>query len=172
MELSLVIYAEGSAGSDNLVHRVSQLDFDILSLAGNPYISITKFTEKIQGRAGLLPQSKLKSVLRATLTNRFFYIITYSVKAIRRISSIYTLMRTLMIVIADPVIEPLAGVCKRGKQRIVKELGPYSFPEPLYFSQRHGMVRSTAYMTNSLPLENLLELSFATPCSKLTAIVR
>jgi hypothetical protein len=171
MEPTPVVYAEGSTRSDNFMDRVSQLDFDILSLAGNPYISITKFTEKIQGRAGLLTQSKLKSVLRATLFDGFFYIVAYTVKAIRRTGPVYTLMRALMIVVADPVIEPLPGVRKRGEQRILKELCPYGLPKPFYLPQRHGMVGSTSYMANSLPLENLLELGLAAPCSKLAAVV-
>ena len=112
MELSLVVYAERSAGSDNLMYRIPQLHLDILSLTGNPYISVTKFAEKIQGRSGLLAQGKLKCVFRAALTDRFFNIIGYTVKAIRRAGSTYTLMRTLVIVVAYPVVKPLAGVCE------------------------------------------------------------
>jgi hypothetical protein len=142
MELSPVVYAEGSAGPDNLVHRVPQLDLDVLSPARNPDISITKFSQKIQGRPGLLSQGNLKSVLRATLTDRFFHIACHSVKAIRRTRAVYALVRTLMIVITDPVIEPLAGVRKRSEHRIGKELRPHSLPEPFDLAQGHGMVRS------------------------------
>jgi hypothetical protein len=112
MELSLLVYAERSAGPDNLMYRISQLHLDILSLTGNPYISVTKFAEKIQGRSGLLAQGKLKSVFSASLTSCFLHIIGDTVKTIRRRSPTYTLMRTLVIVVAYPVIETLAGVCK------------------------------------------------------------
>jgi len=142
MELSPVVYAEGSAGPDNLMHRVPQLDLDVLSPASNPDISITQFSQKIQGRPGLLAQSNLKGVLRTTLTNRFFHVTGHSVKSIRRTSAVYALVRTLMIVIADPVIEPLACVRKRSEHRIGKELRPYGLPEPLDLAKGHGMVGS------------------------------
>jgi hypothetical protein len=81
-------------------------------------------------------------------------------------------MWPLVIVIGNPVSQPLACVCKGGKKGFLQELLPDRFPEPLDLAQCHRMSRGTAHVANTLALENLLEPGLAPPRSKLSTIVR
>jgi hypothetical protein len=106
----LIIHAEGGAGPDHLVHRLAQLHLDIIALAGNPHVGVTEFTKKEQGRSSLLAKSQLESVLLTALPESFIHVIGHSVKTVRRAGPVYPLVRALVVVVTDPVIEPLAGV--------------------------------------------------------------
>jgi hypothetical protein len=81
-------------------------------------------------------------------------------------------MRALMVVIADPVIETLAGVGKGGKERVLQKFCPDRLPEPLDLAQGHGVMRSRANVADPLALEYFLELGLSAPGSKLTTVVR
>ena len=92
------------------MNLIPQLHLDVLTLAGYPYVSLTKFTKKIQRRSSLLAQGKLQGVFLTALLERLFNVTGYTVKSVGREEAIYPLVRALMVVIADPVIETLAGV--------------------------------------------------------------
>jgi len=101
------------------MNLIPQLHLDVLTLAGYPYVSLTKFTKKIQRRSSLLAQRQLQGVFPAALLQRFFNVIGNAVKSVGREEPVYTLVRALMVVIADPVVETLAGVGKGSKIRVI-----------------------------------------------------
>lgn len=92
------------------MHRIAQLHLDIIALASNPYIGVTKFTKEEQGRSSLLAQSQLKRILLTALSKRFVHVIGHSVKTVSRAGPVDPLVGALVVVVTDPVVEPLAGV--------------------------------------------------------------
>jgi hypothetical protein len=153
------------------MYRLAQLHLDILALAGHPHVSLSKFTKKVQGRSSLLAQRELKGVLFTSLFDSFLNIIGYAVKTVCRTEPVDPLVRALVVVVADPVIEPLAGVGERSKHRVLQKLGPHRLPEPLDFAQGHGVVGSRTDVVDPLAFENLLELGLAPPGRELPAII-
>jgi hypothetical protein len=172
MVITFLVNTEGSAGSDNFMNRVPKLYLDVIAFAGDSHIRVTQFTKKIQGRSSLLAKGKLKRVLIAALLYCLVNIIGYPVKTVGRTGSAYALVGTLVIVIAYPVVQALAGVSKGSKDRILEELRPYGLPEPLYLAKGHGMVGGGTDMGHALALENLLELRLTSPGRELAAVVR
>jgi hypothetical protein len=168
----LLIHPERSADTDHFVHIIPQFDLDVLALTGYPYICLAKFTKKVQRRSSLLAKRQLQGVLPASLLERFPHVVGHAIEAVGGTKPFDALMRTLVVVIADPVIKPLRGVGKGSKVSVLQKLGPYGFPEPLDLAQGHGVVRSRANVRYTLTLKNLLELGLATPGGELPAIVR
>jgi hypothetical protein len=76
-----------------------------------------------------------------------------------------------MVVVADPVIEALAGVGERSEHRVLQKLGPDRFPEPLDLAQGHRVVRGRAHVADALTLEHFLKLGLPTPGRELPAII-
>jgi hypothetical protein len=115
MVIALFVNAEGSAGTDYLMHRVPKLYLDIIAFAGYSHIRVTQFTKKIQGRSSLLAESELEGVLIATLLYGLVHIVGYPVKTVSRTGSAYALVGTLVVVVACPVVKALACVGKGGE---------------------------------------------------------
>jgi hypothetical protein len=172
MVITFFVNTEGSAGSDNFMNRVPKLYLDVIAFAGDSHIRVTQFTKKIQGRSSLLAKGKLKRVLIAALLYCLVNIIGYPVKTVGRTGSAYALVGTLVVVIAYPVVQALAGVSKGGKDSILKELCPYGLPEPLDLAEGHGMVGGGSDMGDALALENPLESCLPAPGRELAAVVR
>jgi hypothetical protein len=80
-------------------------------------------------------------------------------------------MRTLMIVILNPVIQTPTGIGKRGEHRLTQVLPPKRLPEPLDLPQRHRMMRSAPHMLDPLLLEHTLKARLPTPGDELATIV-
>jgi hypothetical protein len=59
----------------------------------------------------------LQRVLLASLLDRFFHVSRHPVETIRRCSSAYALMGSLVIVIVNPVVQPLTRIRKGCKLR-------------------------------------------------------
>jgi hypothetical protein len=81
-------------------------------------------------------------------------------------------MRALMIIIGNPISQPLACIRKGSKKSFLQKLLPDRFPKTLDLAQCHWMARRTSHVANPLPLQDLLEPRLATPGSKLAAVVR
>jgi hypothetical protein len=81
-------------------------------------------------------------------------------------------MRSLVVVIGNPISQPLACIRERGKKGFLQELLPERLPEPLDLAQCHRMLRCTSNVADPLPLEYLLEPCLTAPGSKLSAVVR
>jgi hypothetical protein len=126
------------------VHIISQFDLDILPFAGDPHICFTKLTKKVQRRSSLLAKGQLQGVFPASLPERFLHVLCHAIEAVSGTKTVYALVGTLVVVIADPVIEPLGGIGKGGEVGLFQELGPYGFPEPLDLSQGHGVMGGRA----------------------------
>jgi hypothetical protein len=154
------------------MYIVPQFDLDVLAFAGNPYIRLPKLTKKVQRRSSLLAKGQLQGVFLASLPKRFLHVISHPIETLGRTKPLYTLMGTLVVVIADPVIQPLGGVGKGGEVSLFQKLGPYGFPEPLDLAQGHGVMRGRANVRYALTFENLLKLSLAAPGSELPPVVR
>ncbi len=167
----MFIHPQRSAYTDHLVNLVPQLHLDVLTFTGYPHVSLSKFTKKVQGRSSLLAQRELKGVLFTSLFDSFLNIIGYAVKTVCRTEPVDPLVRALVVVVADPVIKPLAGVGERSEHRVLQKLGPDRLPEPLDLAQGHGMVRSRTDVVDPLAFENLLELGLAPPGRELPAII-
>jgi hypothetical protein len=89
------------------VYIISQFDLDVLAFTGDPYIRLPKLTKKVQRRSSLLAKGQLKGVVLASLLERFLHVIGHPIEAVRRTKPVYALVGTLVVVIADPVIESL-----------------------------------------------------------------
>ena len=123
------------------MHIISQFDLDVPSFAGDPYIRLAKLTKKVQRGSSLLAKGQLQGVVPASLPKRFLHVIGHPIEAISRTKPVYALVGTLMVIVTDPVIQPLRGVGKRGEVGVLQKLGPYGFPEPLDLAQGHGVMR-------------------------------
>ena len=81
-------------------------------------------------------------------------------------------MWALVVVMVDPVIQPLACIGERCKDRLAQELPPERLPEAFDLAQRHRMLRRTTHVADPLLLQNLLETALPAPGYELPAIVR
>jgi hypothetical protein len=89
------------------MHIIAQPDLDVLAFAGDPYIRFAKSTKKVQRGSSLLANGQLEGVFPAPLPESFLHIVGHAIEAISRTKTVYALVRTLVVVVPDPVIEPL-----------------------------------------------------------------
>ena len=80
-------------------------------------------------------------------------------------------MRTLVVVIVNPVLQPTAGIRERGEHGFLEKLPPDRLPEALDLAQRHRVLRRTADMLHALLSQHLLEPRLPTPGHELAAVV-
>jgi hypothetical protein len=154
------------------VDRIPQLHFNVFPFARDPHIRTAQLSQKIKGWLRLLTQRKPQCVLFASLPRGFLDVLGQPVEPVCRTGAPDALMRPLMVVIGNPVSQPLACIRKGSKKRFLQELLPESFPEPLDLAQRHRMLWCASNVADPLPLENFLEPCLAAPGSKLSAVVR
>lgn len=81
-------------------------------------------------------------------------------------------MGTFEVVVPDPETDTLTGSVKAVELGTGKELLVEGLPEPLDFTQCHGMVRTGFDMVDFLFLELFLKSAGSTPVGVLTAVVR
>jgi hypothetical protein len=81
-------------------------------------------------------------------------------------------MGTLVIVIVNPMIAPLAGVGEGGEDGLTQELPPQRLPETLDLTQSLGMMWGAANVSDALLLEYPLEPRLAPPGHELAPVVR
>jgi hypothetical protein len=153
------------------VDRIPKLHFDVFSFARYPHIRPAQPAQKIKGRLRLLAQGKPKRVLLASLPRGFLDVLGQPVKPVRRTGASDALVRSLVVVVGDPMGYPLACVRKGGKKGFLQELFPDRLPEPFDLAQGHRVPGCAPHMADPLPLQNLLEPCLATPSSKLAAVV-
>jgi len=113
------------------VYRIAHLDLDLVALAHHTHIRSAQLTQQIQRRLWLLSQSQTQRVVLATLLHRFFHVVGDAVEPIRGTGPVEPLVRTLVVVIVNPVLQPTAGVGERGEHGILEKLAPNRLPEPL-----------------------------------------
>jgi len=170
--VAIVAHDKGRAELDHLVYGVAHLDLDSFSLTLHAHVRTAKFTHQVQRRLGLLAQSQAQGVFLTPLAHRLVHITGQTVEAVSRALAPDALVHPLMIVVAHPVLDALAGITKGGKDRLAQKLLPNRAPEALDLTQRHRVVRRTAHMLHALLLEHLLEARLAPPGHKLPAVVR
>jgi hypothetical protein len=91
--------------------------------------------------------------------------------AIRRHQPVERLMRTLEVVVADEVVEPLLRVDHVREYRATQKLVPQRLPEPLDLAQRLRMLRPATDVLHAEPRQVLLELGLAAPHRVLPTVV-
>jgi Na+-transporting NADH:ubiquinone oxidoreductase subunit NqrA len=89
------------------VHIFPHFDLDVLAFTGEPYICLAKFTKKVQRRSSLLTKGQLQGVFPASLPERFLHVIGHPIEAVGRTKTVYALVGTLVVIVSDPVIQPL-----------------------------------------------------------------
>ncbi len=151
--------------------RVADLHLDVVALAGHPHVGLPQFAKEIQGMSSLLTKGQAQGVLLAALFEGFLHVTSDAVEAIGGAGAVDPLVRTLMVVVGDPVGKTLTGVGEGGKDGVFKELSPDSAPETLDLAQCHRMVGGAAHVLHTLATEHLLELRLAPPGYELSAIV-
>ena len=128
-------------------------------------------SQEIERRLRLLTQRQTQRVLLTALPYRLLHILGQPIEPVSRSRPVDPLMRTLMIIIADPVIDPLTRIGERREHGLLEELTPDRLPEPLDLPQCHRMVRRASNMSDPLLLEHPLKAGLPTPGHELTAIV-
>jgi hypothetical protein len=101
------------------VHTVAQLDLDIFAIACNSHIGLAQLTQQIKRRASFLPESQSQRILLAPLSHSFPDVAGHSVEPVSGTRAINSLVRALMIIVADPVTYTLLRVGKRGEYRLL-----------------------------------------------------
>jgi hypothetical protein len=89
------------------MHIISQFDFDVFPPTSDPYIGLAKFTKKVQRGSSLLAKGQLKRIVPASLPEGFLHVIGHAIESVSGTKPVYALVGTLVVVISDPVIEPL-----------------------------------------------------------------
>jgi len=156
---------------DHLVYGLADLDLDILALADDANICPTELTQQIQRPLRFPAQGQATAVLMAALLRRLLDVLGHTIEAVSGTRTIDPLVGTLVVVVADPVIQPLTGVGERSEHRLFEELAPHCLPEPLDLAQCHRVMRRRAYVLDALLLQRLLEPGLATPGHELAAVV-
>lgn len=86
------------------MHRIAHLDLDLVALAYHTDIHAAQLAQQVQRGLRFLPQGQTQRVVLATLFDGFFHIVGDPVEPIRRTGPVQPLVRTLVVVIVDPVI--------------------------------------------------------------------
>jgi hypothetical protein len=115
----LIVHFERSANTDHFVHIIAQFDLDVFAFTDDPDISLTQFTKKVQRRSSLLAKSQLQGIIPASLLERFLHVVSYTIEADRRTKPVYALVGSMVVIIADPVIQPLGCVGKGSKVSVL-----------------------------------------------------
>ena len=132
------------------MHRIAHLDLDLVALAHHTHVRAAQLTQQIQRWLWLLSQGQTQRVVPATLPHGLFHVARDPVEPIRRTGAFDPLMRTLMVVVVDPVLQPTASVRERCEDRFLEKLPPDRLPETLDLAQRHRMVRRAAHVLHAL----------------------
>jgi len=106
------------------VDLVPELDLNLLALAGDPHIRPAKLAQQVQRRLGLLAQRQTQGVFLTALAHRGLHVVRDAVEAVRRARTLDPLVRTLVVVVGDPVRQTLGRVGKRREDRVGQKLRP------------------------------------------------
>ncbi len=150
---------------------VADADLHVLVLPGHTHIGLAELAEQIERRLRLLSKGEPQRVLAAALTHRLLLVFRYTVEAVSRTGAGDPLMRTLMIVIVNPMFKTLARISEGRKDRLLQEFRPEGLPEALDLAQGHRVMRRAPDVADALPLQDLLEAALAPPRDKLAAVV-
>ena len=94
---------------------VSHLHLDLFPPPDHPHVGLSQFTKKEERGSRLLPQGQLQGVFPAPLLQGFFHVVGDAVEAVRRAEAVDPLVRPLVVVVGDPVVQSLAGVGEGGE---------------------------------------------------------
>jgi hypothetical protein len=100
------------------VDRIPDLHFDIFASTNHPHIHTAQLSQQVKRRLRLLAKGQAQGVVFTALFDGLLHVARYAVEPIRRSGPVDPLMRPLVIVIVDPVIEALAGIGERREHRL------------------------------------------------------
>jgi hypothetical protein len=170
--VAVLVHLIRGAHPDQLVDRIAQLHLDVLSLARDPDVGLPEFAKKKQGMSSLLAQGQPERVLLTALFECLLHVSSDPVEPVCRTGPSNALVRPLVIVIGNPMGQPLAGIGKGSEKGIREELLPDRAPESLDLAQGHRVMGCTAHVFHPLPLEHLLKPALAPPGYELPTVVR
>jgi hypothetical protein len=153
------------------VHRIAHLDLDLFATTHYPHVRTSQLAQQIQRRLRLLAQGQAQRVVLASLPHGFFHVARDPVEPIRRARSVQALMRALVVVIVNPVIQPTASIGERGEDRVLEKLAPDRLPEALDLSERHRVLWCAAHVLHALLPQHLLESCLSAPGHELATVV-
>jgi len=153
------------------VHGIADLHLDIISLADNTNVGPAQLAQQIKRRLGLLTQSQPQAVLLTTLADSLLDVLGHTIEAVCGTRTFDPLVRTLVVVITHPVVQPLTSVRERSEHRFFQELAPDRLPEPLYLTKGHRMMGSGPDVLDALLFEGLLEPGLAPPGHELATVI-
>ena len=92
------------------MYRIPDPHLDRIALARHAHIRVAQLTQQIQWRLWFLAQSQPQGILLTSLPHRFLHVLGQAIETIRRACAIDPLMRPLVVVVVDPVIDPLTRI--------------------------------------------------------------
>jgi len=128
--VALIVDRHRLAEPDQLA-RLAQLKLKLVAFASDPHVGLTQFAKQVQRRSSLLPQGHAQGVLLPAVLDGLLDLVGHAIEPVSRELPVDALVRPLVVVVGDPVVEPLAGIGERGEHSLVQELVPDGLPEPL-----------------------------------------
>ncbi len=86
------------------MHRIADLQLDIISLADNADIDPAQLAQQVQRRLRLLAQRQPQTVLLTAVADSFLDVLGHTIKTVRRTRTIDPLVGPLVIVVPHPVV--------------------------------------------------------------------
>ncbi len=150
---------------------IAEADLNGVALAGHPNIGLAEFAEQVERGLRDLTERQAERVVGAALARRLLDVAGDAVETVGGGCAADPLVRSLMVVIPDPVFDSLASVGEGSEDGVFEILRPDRLPEALDLPERHRVVRRAANVLDSLALQRLLEFRFPPPGDELSAVV-
>ena len=122
------------------MHRVAHLHLDVVALAHDTNVRPAQLAQQVERLLRLLTQRQPQAVLLAALADCTVDVLGHTIEPVRGACTVDPLVRTLVVVVAHPVVQTLARVGERSEHRLFEELAPDRLPEPLDLAQGHRVV--------------------------------
>jgi len=151
---------------------VADVHFEAALAGGDREPLITELTDDVKRLSRRLFEREPELVRRDRALDLGAHVSRCFEEAIGWHEAIECLMRTLEVVVADEMIEPVLRVLHVREDRAAEKLVPQRSPEALDLAKRLRMLRSAPDMLHAEPREELLEFSPPTPHRVLPAVVR
>ena len=98
--------------------RIPHLHFDIFAFTNHPHIHTAQLSQQVKRRLRLLAKGQAQGVVLTALLEGLLHVFGHAVEPVGRSGTVDPLVRPLVIIIVDPVIEALAGIGERREHRL------------------------------------------------------
>jgi len=154
-----------------LVLFVADTEFEFAFLGPEHDGLTVHAADHVEGGLGFAAQGQFQEVFLNAGLDGFAQRRLDLEEAVRWAEAINALMRSLVVVVFDPDLDPFPGGVEAIELGAGEELLPDTFPEPFDLAQGHGMVRTALEVGHPILFEFGLEAAGATPGGILAAIV-